>query len=120
MSKPRPRSTAARLIATLREMAGEEAQIISAHEREWASATFGGARHSIMLRLPLAAIDAPVPRMLSTLPDHEFTLPGEIVADCTVALQGRSMDDAGQPWLCCTVELLTVSCRHRSQSPTTY
>jgi hypothetical protein len=43
------------------------------------------------------------------LPEHEFALRGEIVADCTLAIRSRVVDDSGQVWLPVTIEILTVT-----------
>lgn len=83
-------------------------ELLHAHEREWASATFSGARHSLDLRIPLAAPDSGAPSVLAALPDHEFDLVGEIVADCVVSL-GRRETGVEGCWLLCRIELLTIA-----------
>lgn len=104
-----PTGTAARLIRALLELLGPEAELVAAHEREWASATFSGARHRIDLRVPLAdAASAPSPA-LAALPEHDFALSGEIVADCVLTTQRRERSADGRYWLACSVELLTVA-----------
>ena len=110
MSRPRSHRTLQRLLAQLGEVLGA-IDLVHAHEREWASATFAGARHSLTLRLPLghgATADAVPTAALLSLPDHEFRLTGEIVADCTVRIDGSSRDERGGWWLSFAVELLTV------------
>lgn len=108
MSRHRPRDTAQRLLAQLAILLGPGMELIMAHEREWASATFSGARHSFAIRLPLSGAAAPAPMALTQAPDHEFELPGAIVADCAVTVQQRTRDSAGQHWLDIQIELLTV------------
>lgn len=88
---------------------GPTCELVHAAEREWASATFAGARHIISLRLLLTPADAPAPAALAALPDHEFRLCGEIVADCTVSHGARESAGAGSAWLPCQVELLTIN-----------
>ena len=102
-------STAQRLIHILLRQLGPGAELIEAQEREWASATFNGARHILHFRLPLLAAAAAPPVALAGLADHEFTLPGQIVADCLVSSQRRQCDKAGLWSLHCTVELLTIA-----------
>lgn len=101
--------TAVRLIRQLIELLGPGAELVRAHEREWASATFSGARHSLLLRLPVIGQAAPVPVVIATLPEHEFDLDRQIVADCTTALQPREQDGSGQWWEPLLVEILTVA-----------
>ncbi|MEQ1688704.1 MAG: hypothetical protein ABL874_09030 [Sphingopyxis sp.] len=88
---------------------GPNVELIEAQERPWASATFSGARHIITLRMRLEGADAPAPAALLALSDHEFTLPGEIVADCAVTMQRRERCSDGGHGLCCVVELLTIA-----------
>lgn len=98
-----------RLLRQLGELFGPAAEAGLCHEREWASATFAGARHSLEFRLPLSGPDAAMPAALAGLPDHEFSLPGDIVADCSVALRPRVRDTAGHWWLPILIEILTVN-----------
>lgn len=102
-------SNANRLCRQLLSLLGKGAELIEAQERPWASATFAGARHSVTVRVPLDSADAPLPAILAALPDHEFDLPGEIVADCTVAMQRRERCSDDSHGLCCVVELLTIA-----------
>jgi hypothetical protein len=103
------RDIAARLVRTIIGGLGTGATLLGADEREWASATFSGARHRIDLMIRLPSSDAPPPSFLTELPEWEFDLPGEIVADCSVILAQRERSgDAG--WqLPCRVELLTIT-----------
>lgn len=55
--------------------------ILSAGWTRWASATFSGARHDLLLAAPPGpALD----RWMAALPDAEFTLRGHLVADLCV------------------------------------
>ncbi len=102
-------STARKLIRTVLPLFGGGAELIEAREREWASATFCGARHVLVLRSRLARADAPAPAALALLPEHQFSLEGEIVADCAVTRVQRTTDADGQSWLTATIELLTIA-----------
>ena len=107
---PQRRSPSAlRLIRQLIKHLGPGAELDRAEEREWASATFSGARHSLWLNLPIADATCAIAGSINTLPDHEFDLAGEIVADCSVSLQPRRCDANGQWWEPVVVEILTVS-----------
>lgn len=102
-------STAAKLIRTVMEICGEGSELVGAHEREWASATFSGARHSLDLLIPAGDGDAVLPDAVAGLPDHEFDLPGEIVADCAVTIGQRQRRADGCTRLTVHVELLTIA-----------
>ncbi|MEK6542133.1 MAG: hypothetical protein AABZ45_08450 [Pseudomonadota bacterium] len=102
-------SNANHLCRILLTLLGPNAELIEAQERPWASATFSGARHIITLRMRLDSADASAPSALLALPDHEFLLPGEIVADCAVTMQRRERSGDGGHGLCSVVELLTIA-----------
>lgn len=81
---PRRRRTADRLREALLELAHERATILSHSEKSWASVTFAGARHRLVIEFAGAeAIDAGE-RFIALLPEHEFDIPGQLVADATV------------------------------------
>lgn len=57
------------------------ARILRSQDRPWASITFSGARHWITLQVPAdraAALEA-------ALPEAEFSLPGQLVADLAIS-----------------------------------
>jgi hypothetical protein len=92
----------ARLIAALIARAGGAGEVLQACSRPWASATFIGARHLIRLKVPHAAVDA----LREGLEEHEFAIPGHLVADVVVA----SRHDAGG-FVTLEVEALTIEDR---------
>jgi hypothetical protein len=62
--------------------AGVEVEVLASEWQRWASATFIGARH----RLTLCAARSPSLNLwLAGLPEHEFRLSGQLVADLIVA-----------------------------------
>jgi hypothetical protein len=62
------------------------AEIPESRERPWASVTFTGARHWVALSVgPARAAE-----IAAMLPDHEFDLPGHLVAD--IAVTGTRVD----------------------------
>lgn len=68
---------------------GIDLTIVSAGWTRWASATFAGARHELLLAAaPSPAIDA----WIADLPDAEFALRGHLVADLTVESNTRIGD----------------------------
>lgn len=75
-----------------------QAQMIRSRQTPWASATFSGARHHYVLRMPCDA------QPDSTgLDDHEFDLPGHILADLSI----NNLNKDGGAFLF-TIEALTV------------
>jgi hypothetical protein len=81
--RPRRRS-ADRLREALLDLAQDRAAIVAHSEKSWASVTFAGARHRLVLVFDgAAAIDAGE-LFIALLPEHEFDLPGQLVADATV------------------------------------
>lgn len=68
---------------------GIDLSIVSAGWTRWASATFAGARHDLLLTAtPSPALDA----WIADLPEAEFALRGNLVADLTVESRTRVGD----------------------------
>ncbi len=68
---------------------GVDLSIVSASWTRWASATFAGARHDLLLSAtPSPALDA----WIADLPEAEFALRGHLVADLTVESHSRVGD----------------------------
>lgn len=81
----RPRRTLAdRVRSALGKLAAGRGHIISHEEKAWASITFSGTRHQVVMEF--TGIDAVVAgeELIERLPDHEFTIPGHLVADATI------------------------------------
>ena len=60
------------------------ASVLSHEEKPWASITFSGTRHEVMLDFDGREAVEVGEEFIAALPDHEFTLPGQLVADATV------------------------------------
>ena len=86
--RPRPalprRSTADRLREALMVLGDFRGQILSHGEKAWASITFAGARHTLTLLFAGDEAVAAGEQFIAALPDHEFTLEGQLVADAAV------------------------------------
>lgn len=82
--RDRKRHPSLRLLEAVLLLAGKEAELISHAERPWASATFSGTRHTFTLSFTGADAAAAGEEFIATLPDHEFLLPGRLVADAGV------------------------------------
>lgn len=84
---PGPRRTrrdpANQLLAAIQALADGQAVVLRHDERAWASITFSGARHAMVLRFEGDAVAAGE-RLIANLPDHEFAIPRRLVADATV------------------------------------
>lgn len=84
---PHPRvriSPGERLLRAVTALAGPHAELMAHSETPWASVTFAGARHTIVLRYEgWEACDA-AEELMAELPEHEFTIPRTLVADAAV------------------------------------
>lgn len=86
LSHARPRRTLGdRVRAALGKLAAGRGEVIAHEEKAWASITFSGSRHEVVLQF--AGIDAVVAGedLIERLPDHEFSIPGHLVADAAVS-----------------------------------
>lgn len=82
---PRPRcSPADRLRRALDPLHGSHAQVLTHSEKPWASVTFAGTRHSLSLLFAGAEAVEAGEHFIAALPDHEFAIPGQLVADAGV------------------------------------
>ncbi len=101
MSEPKSANAHRALTTALLKLA-TPAEIPTSQERPWASVTFTGARHWVALSVgPARAAE-----IAALLPDHEFDLPGHLVADIVVT--GTKPD--GERTLL-EIEALTVETR---------
>lgn len=78
-----------------------------AHSRDWASATFSGARHAITFRLEGEDAEARADAFLGGLEEREFNLRGHILADIRLVAQTRTRGSEG-PLVRIALEALTV------------
>ena len=105
MHKPR-RTLADRLREELSALAQGQALFLAHRETAWASVTFAGTRHRVELAFAGAAAVAAGERFIALLPDHEFALPGQLVADAAVVEVDHRL--APEPRLTVTAELLLL------------
>lgn len=80
----RPRGNWMRLLGQVLKLAGGHGDLLRHDERPWASVTFSGTRHTIALAFTGAEAIAAAERVIDAVPDHEFEIPGHIVADAQV------------------------------------
>lgn len=81
--RPR-RTTADRVRAALTGLAGGGGTMLSHEEQAWASITFSGTRHEVVLEFCGADAVVGGEDLIERLPDHEFAIPGQLVADATI------------------------------------
>ena len=82
---PRPHRTAAdRVRRALTELHGGHGEVLTHTEKAWASITFAGTRHSLKLVFAGADAVATGEVLVAELPEHEFAIPGQIVADAAI------------------------------------
>ncbi len=100
------RGTWLALLGELARLGGAGTQLLRHSERPWSSATFSGARHSFRLAFEGCEAVAQGEALIAALPDHEFTVPGRLVADATVT--GVEHDVADGPTLIVEADLLVL------------
>jgi hypothetical protein len=72
------------LVSALLELAGGKAELLRHSERGWASVTFTGSRHDVTLSFAGIEAVAAGEKFIAALPDHEFAIPRQLVADAAV------------------------------------
>jgi hypothetical protein len=72
------------LLGALLDLAGGKAELLRHAERAWASVTFTGTRHEVTLAFVGAEAVAAGEAFIAALPDHEFAIPRQLVADASV------------------------------------
>ncbi len=106
-SRKTGRGPALRLRNALDAMSGGHARIERHAEKAWASITFAGTRHTLSL-----VFDGPVAveageNFVAELPDYEFSLPGQLVADA--AITGVETVLLPEPRLAVECEILVLN-----------
>ena len=88
------------LASALLALAEHRAQVITHGEKAWASITFAGTRHRVTLEFRGGEAIEAGECFIAFLPEHEFTIPGQLVADAAVVEVHHCLDPA----------VLTVTC----------
>lgn len=107
----RPLRTALRrpwlaLLSALLKLAEGHGELVRHAERPWASVTFTGTRHTVLLRFTGQEAVAIGERFIDALPEHEFDIPRQLVADAAVTTVTHTA--APRPWMEVEVELLLL------------
>ena len=100
------RSAAERLRAALTALAAGRGEVVRTAERAWASITFEGARHTAEIVFEGAEAVEAGERFIAELAEHEFAIPGQLVAEATVVEVDHRL--APEPRLAVTCELLLL------------
>ena len=107
----RPRSRPARrpwlgVLSAVLDLAQAKGELVRHAECPWASATFAGTRHNVVIAFSGPDAVAAGEEFLARLPDHEFAIPGQLVADaCIVRVDHATLPETR---LECEVELLLL------------
>ena len=89
--RPR-RGTADDLREALLDLAQGRATVVTHSEKRWASITFTGARHRLELAFDGAEAVEAGELFITLLPEHEFAIPDQLVADATVTEVDHRLD----------------------------
>jgi len=99
------RGTRERLAEALVALAEDKARITTHSEKGWASITFAGARHRVELVFEGAEAVEAGECFIAFLPEHEFAIPGQLVADAAVTEVDHTLDP---PLMVVTCEILVL------------
>ena len=81
----RPRRTVGdRVREAVLALAKSRASLLDYKEKPWSSITFTGTRHEMVLDFEGAEAVEVGEAFIADLPEHEFTIPGQLVADATI------------------------------------
>ncbi|MFC0590641.1 hypothetical protein ACFFF7_14610 [Novosphingobium aquiterrae] len=94
------------LLSALLALGQGKAELLSHAERAWASVTFSGTRHTVRLAFCGAEAVAAGEALIDALPEHEFAIPRQLVADAAVVAVTHSA--LPEPRLEVEVELLLL------------
>ena len=94
------------LLSAVMELAGSAAELLRHTEKPWASVTFTGSRHAITLAFTGAEAAAMGEIFIAALPEHEFDVPRQIVADAAVLAVEHVL--VPEPRLTVEIELLLL------------
>ena len=100
------RGTEARLREALLALADGKATVLSHSEKSWASVTFAGTRNRLQLEFAGEEAIGDGENFIAFLPEHEFTLPRQLVADAAISAVDHCL--APEPRLRVDIELLLL------------
>lgn len=77
-------TTADRVRAALMVLTEGQGTLLRHAETAWASITFSGTRHEVVHEFHGTDAVAAGEELIERLPDHEFAIPGQLVADASI------------------------------------
>lgn len=80
-----------RVVRSVLDLAGPHARLVRHAETPWASVTFSGARHTIVLGFEGAEASDAADLFIAALPEHEFAISGRLVADASIRAVDQHM-----------------------------
>ena len=95
-----------RLVSDVLALGGPHVEFIRHSERAWSSVTFSGSRHKIEMAFVGSDAINDGEKLIATLPDHEFVIPGQLVADATISAVEHANDP--EPRMAVQAELLLL------------
>ena len=101
----RRRGPRARLADALLALSGPGAHLTDHAEKGWASITFAGTRHRVTLVWEGPEAVERGECFIAFLPEHEFAIPGQLVADAAVT---EAISTTAPPRLTVTAEILML------------
>ena len=107
---PSPRISRRTLSDRLRDavlaVAGGHGSVVTHQEKAWASITFAGTRHSLQLVFEGADAVEYGETLVAELPDHEFAIPRQLVADAVITAVDSTLLPAPRMEVTCELLLL--------------
>ncbi len=100
------RTLSDRLREAVLALADGEGEVAAHHEKAWASITFAGTRHSLRIVFEGPEAVEAGERLIADLPDHEFTIPRQLVADATITSVESTLLPAPRMEVTCDMLLL--------------
>lgn len=100
------RGPAVRLLSELVALGGPHVEFLRHTERPWSSVTFSGSRHSVAMVFTGIEAVSDGEQLIAALPDHEFTIPGHLVADATISAVEH--ENGPEPRMTVEAELLLL------------
>lgn len=94
------------LLNAVLALAGERAELVRHGETPWVSITFAGSRHRIALAFRGTDAVAAGEAFIAALPEHEFAISRQLVADATVVSAEHAL--LPEPVLTVEAELLLL------------